>query len=107
MTQRPAAPPDPYTTLGVPRDAPPARITASYRALLLALHPDTRREPTDPARLAEVLAAYALLRDPRRRTAYDREHPDPPSPGEVSIPVRVCDARHPDIQVGPVGHHPR
>ncbi|MBB5953916.1 DnaJ-class molecular chaperone [Saccharothrix tamanrassetensis] len=113
---RSAEPPDPYRTLGVPRGAPPEQVTATYRALVLALHPDTRREPADPTRLAEVLAAYALLRDPQRRNAYDREHPEPrehsepPPPGRVAVPVRVHHgrqaARQPDIRVGPVRHHP-
>ncbi|WP_121004498.1 J domain-containing protein [Saccharothrix australiensis] len=117
MAHRPAPqPPDPYRALGVPRDASPARIAAAYRALVLALHPDTRSAPTDPARLAEVLAAYALLRDPERRAAHDRRHTAPPSPdpvaaapGPVPIPVRVRrggQAGQPDIRVGPVRHHP-
>jgi DnaJ domain len=89
---------DPYRVLGVARDATPAEITARYRALLLALHPDTQSEPADPDRLAEVLAAYALLRD----TAQ----PVPAEP--VPIEVRVHNERphhEPDIRVGPVRRH--
>ncbi|WP_112263905.1 DnaJ domain-containing protein [Lentzea terrae] len=87
-----AATPDPYRVLGVARDASPAQIRAAYRALLLALHPDTRAEPADPARLAQVVAAHAQLRD-AGRTATG-----------VSIPVRVRAPRHErrDIRVGPV-----
>ncbi|GGU23386.1 DnaJ domain-containing protein [Lentzea flava] len=86
-------PPDPYRVLGVPRDATPSEIRAAYRALLLALHPDTRAEPSDPARLAEVVAAHAQLRDAVST---------PPS--GVPIPVRVRRPRReqPDIRVGPV-----
>lgn len=100
--------PDPYRILGVTRTAESGEITAAYRALVRALHPDTRGEPADPARLAEVLAAYHLLRDPRRRAAYDREHSPltpPRAPGSTSIPVRVRSPRRPDIRVSPVRRH--
>jgi len=110
----PPSPPsrDPYRTLGVARTAPPAEIAAAYRVLVRALHPDTQREPADPARLAEVLAAYTLLRDPRRRATYDRRHPvaaPPPQPKSTPIPIRVHPAdppRQPHLWVGPVRHHP-
>ncbi|WP_374237410.1 J domain-containing protein [Lentzea sp. CC55] len=101
---------DPHRVLGVPRDATPAQIRTAYRALLLALHPDTRAEPADPARLAQVVAAHAQLRDACRRTTGD---PAPftadtrPDAGGNSIPVRVRDPRRdqPDIRVGPVRSH--
>ncbi|GHF19563.1 hypothetical protein GCM10017786_61860 [Amycolatopsis deserti] len=84
---------DPYAVLGVPREATPAEITAAYRRLVRALHPDAP-EP-DPERLAEVLAAYRELRDhpgPAQRT----ERPEPP-------PVRRAARRwEPDIRAGPV-----
>jgi curved DNA-binding protein CbpA len=112
MPPFPAPPPrDPYQTLGVTRAATPAEIAAAYRALIRALHPDTQHEPTDPAHLAEVLAAYTLLRDPRRRATHDRRHPaaPPPDPEATSIPIQVHPARprrQPDLRVGPVRHHP-
>ncbi|WP_329792033.1 J domain-containing protein [Lentzea sp. DG1S-22] len=100
---------DPHRVLGVPRDATPAQIRTAYRALLLALHPDTRAEPADPARLAQVVAAHAQLRDVCRRTTGD---PAPstantPPEGGSPIPVRVRDPRRdrPDILVGPVRSH--
>lgn len=98
---------DPYRVLGVGPDATATEITASYRAKVLALHPDTQSEPANPALLADVLDAYALLRDPERRAAYDAEH----TPRETRIQVRVhrvqremwLDVRRaPDIRVGPV-----
>ena len=98
----PRNPPDPHRVLGVPRDASPAQIRTAYRALLLALHPDTRAEPADPARLAQVVAAHAQLRDACRRNA----DPQPAGNG-VPIPVRVRTPRReqPDIRVGPVHTH--
>ncbi|MGW4215042.1 J domain-containing protein [Lentzea sp. NPDC004789] len=77
-------PPDPHRVLGVPRDATPAEIRTAYRALLLALHPDTRAEPSDPARLAQVVAAHAQLRDARRGDTAPTT-----SPGATGIPVRI------------------
>ncbi|RJQ85495.1 DnaJ domain-containing protein [Amycolatopsis panacis] len=113
MPPSPSPPPrDPYQILGIARAATPAEIAAAYRALVRALHPDALDEPADPARLAKVLAAYALLRNPHHRATYDRQHPvaaPPPEPGSTSIPVRVHPTRPrrpPDIRVGPVRHHP-
>lgn len=104
-------PDDPYQVLGVSRDATGTEITAAYRALIRDLHPDARHAPVAPARLAAVLAAYAELRDPRRRASYDAQHPLSPSPDRqpIPIPVRVHrrDARRrPDLRVGPVRRHP-
>ncbi|MBP2478502.1 hypothetical protein JOF53_007374 [Crossiella equi] len=108
-----ASPPprDPHQTLGVTRAATSAEIAAAYRALVRALHPDTQHESADPARLAEVLAAHTLLRDPPHRTTYDTQHPvaaPPPAPASTSILARMHpDRPHrpPDIRVGPVRHH--
>jgi curved DNA-binding protein CbpA len=67
--------PDPYLVLGVLPTATPAEITHAYRTRLRAHHPDTRPSPSEPTadeRLRQLLAAYALLRDPVRRADYDR-----------------------------------
>lgn len=112
MPQSSSPPPrDPYQILGVARTATPAEIAVAYRALVRALHPDALAEPADPAHLAEVLAAYALLRNPHRRATYDRQHPaaaPPPAAGSTSIPVRVHPTRprrQPGIRAGPVRRH--
>lgn len=92
--------------LGVPRDATPAQVTEAYRVLVRALHPDTGDDTGDAARLADVLAAYAVLRDPGRRAAHDAEHP---RPGPTRVPVRVhhpAPRREPDLRAGPVRRHP-
>ena len=81
--------PDPYLVLGVSPTATPAEITHAYRTRLRAHHPDTRHTPpsqTADDDLRQVLAAYALLRDPTRRADYDRATahaatPPPHSPG--------------------------
>jgi curved DNA-binding protein CbpA len=67
--------PDPYLVLGVSPTATQAEITHAYRDRLRAHHPDTRHTPPSQnadEHLRQVLAAYALLRDPARRADYDR-----------------------------------
>ena len=71
---------DPYTVLGVSASATPAEIAHAYRQKLRAQHPDTRSMHAAAAPLADeqlqrLLAAYAVLRDPARRAAYDRSAP--------------------------------
>ncbi|SDM42150.1 DnaJ domain-containing protein [Allokutzneria albata] len=94
---------DPYGVLGLSRDSSPAEITAAYRELVMALHPDARRASADPDRLAEVVAAYSVLRDAKRRAAHEATRAEPPP---VAIPVRVVRPQ-PDIRVGPTRRHLR
>ncbi|MCD7059345.1 DnaJ C-terminal domain-containing protein [Pelagibacterium xiamenense] len=64
---------DPYTVLGVPRNASDKDIKSAYRKLAKALHPD--QNPDDKAahaRFAEVTAAYDFLSDATKRGQYDR-----------------------------------
>lgn len=62
---------DAYRVLHVDPAADPDVIAAAYRVLARKLHPDTGGE--DAALMAELTRAYAILRDPERRQAYDRE----------------------------------
>lgn len=64
---------DPYSTLGVPRDANDAQIKKAYRKLAKELHPDTNpNNPKAAERFARVTAAYDLLGDKDKRTRFDR-----------------------------------
>jgi curved DNA-binding protein CbpA len=68
---------DPYSLLGVPRQASAFDISRAYRRAARATHPDAR--PGDAAaadRFSALNDAYEMLRDPVRRAAYDRAHPD-------------------------------
>src|SRR4051812_12991112 len=71
---------DPYAVLGVTATATAAQISHAYRALLRALHPDTRRRAGAPlteaadAELQRVVTAYAAL-----RPAAPRPRPPPPA----------------------------
>ena len=123
--------PDPYLVLGVSPTATQAEITHAYRTRLRAHHPDTRHPPASQTAdddLRQVLAAYALLRDPARRADYDRATahaatPPPHSPhgptpvdrppaGRVQIPITyrttntaAADVSAPPLRAGPVRRH--
>lgn len=121
--------PDPYLVLGVSPTATQAEITHAYRTRLRAHHPDTRHtshSQTADDDLRQILAAYALLRDPARRADYDhatgptpRPHrPQGPTPvdrprdGRIQIPITyrttntaAADVSSPPLLVGPVRRH--
>lgn len=62
---------DYYALLGVPRDADADTIKKAYRKLARAHHPDVSAAPDAEARFKEVAEAYATLKDPQKRAAYD------------------------------------
>lgn len=120
--------PDPYLVLGVSPTATQAEITHAYRTRLRAHHPDTRQTPashTADEHLRQLLAAYALLRDPTRRADYDRatatpppRSPPRPTPADrprtraIQIPItypnpttRAPDVAAPPLRAGPVRRH--
>ncbi len=66
-------PRDYYDVLGVSRGASPEELKRAYRQLAMAHHPD--RNPHDSgaeARFKEATEAYEVLKDPQKRSAYDR-----------------------------------
>lgn len=65
---------DHYTVLGVPRDASEALISAAYRALAKAFHPDVFSIDRSFAseRLRDIVSAHEVLSDPVMRASYDR-----------------------------------
>lgn len=106
---------DPYEVLEVSRTATPAEITHAYRRKLHTHHPDTRSQ-TSPAgadeRLRDIVAAYAVLRDPKRRAEYDRAvdltaPPDARSSGSIQVQVNRSDGPdgRPPLWAGPVRWH--
>ena len=64
---------DPYTILGVSKDASEKDIKSAYRKLAKTWHPD--QNPNDKKaheKFAEATAAYDLLSDKTKRAQYDR-----------------------------------
>jgi len=87
-------PSDLYAVLGLTPRATPTELQRAYRALLRQHHPDTHGtdapqasgEPDQTAEtVQQVLTAYAVLRDPARRAAYDRLR----NPSRTAVPVNV------------------
>ncbi|HKR18189.1 J domain-containing protein [Rhizorhapis sp.] len=64
---------DPYTTLGVARNASEADIKKAYRKLAKELHPDRNADnPNAAEKFASVTHAYDLLTDKDKRAQFDR-----------------------------------
>ncbi|MDQ1058606.1 DnaJ-class molecular chaperone [Arthrobacter globiformis] len=130
MMTRPV--PDYYAVLNVSRGASPQEIARAYRALMRRHHPDVAGGEAAPAELQLIMQAFSVLRDPKRRHAYDREasragpadppaeHNRPRKPSEANgqdarqsaegrddsspqdIPVRVVRRREPPLRATPV-----
>src|SRR4051794_8896950 len=62
---------DYYAALGVERGASAADIKKAYRRLAQKHHPDVSKEPGAEAKFKEIAEAYATLKDPEKRAAYD------------------------------------
>lgn len=82
----------PYEILGVAKEATADDIKAAFRHLAQQHHPD--RNPGDanaPARFKEINAAYQILSDPQKRTAFDTYGTGwgPPTPHEIPPDISV------------------
>jgi DnaJ-class molecular chaperone len=108
--------PDYYAALEIPHDASQQEIARAYRTMMRRHHPDIAGGDAGPAELQLVMQAFAVLRDPRRRAAYDREvlaaaageaagaqaGAQQPANEPQNIPVRVVRHREPPLRVTPV-----
>jgi curved DNA-binding protein len=63
---------DYYEVMGVPRDATPDQIKRAYRQLARKHHPDVNKAKDAEVRFKELGEAYAVLKDPEKRAAYDQ-----------------------------------
>ena len=109
---------DLYAVLGVSPNAEVGELASAYRRRLRQLHPDTHDQHRVPEHtggpaqlsLAQVLHAYAVLRDPARRAGYDRvrTHREPTASTGIRIPVHRRSSTSNSqawIRVGPVRRH--
>jgi curved DNA-binding protein len=60
-----------YAALGLPRDADLDQIKKAYRKLARKNHPDLSKDKDAEERFKDVGEAYATLKDPEKRAAYD------------------------------------
>jgi curved DNA-binding protein CbpA len=110
--------PDHYAVLGVAPAATLQEIARAYRALMRTHHPDVdggagagaagADRALQNAELLKIMQAFAVLRDPERRAAYDRSMSDriPTRAAPQNVPVRKVpkpagSARH-TIRITPV-----
>src|SRR5512135_789652 len=63
---------DYYAVLGVTRESSEDDIKRAYRKLARKYHPDVSKEPSAEERFKEVQEAYEVLKDSKKREAYDQ-----------------------------------
>ncbi|MDP2823591.1 MAG: DnaJ C-terminal domain-containing protein [Sulfuritalea sp.] len=63
---------DYYEILGVPRGATQDDVKHAYRKLARKYHPDVSKDADAETRFKELGEAYAVLKDPEKRAAYDQ-----------------------------------
>ena len=75
---------DYYAALDIPRDADLDQIKKAYRKLARQHHPDVSKAADAEARFKDAAEAYATLKNPEKRAAYDAL--GQPRPGEEFSP---------------------
>jgi len=62
---------DYYQAMGLERTASAEAIKKAYRKLAHQYHPDVSKDPAGEEKFKELAEAYATLKDPEKRQAYD------------------------------------
>jgi DnaJ-class molecular chaperone len=84
---------DPYTVLGVKRDASADDIKRAYRRLAKAHHPDRNKDdPKAQERFSELNSAYEILGEAEKRKAFDH--------GEIDAEGKPRATMHPGFDPG-------
>jgi DnaJ-class molecular chaperone len=83
-----------YETLELPKTAKPEQIKRAYRVLVKRFHPDllpsgSNAQAEAEVRIRQVTAAYRVLSNPEKRSAYDAKVIKQRSPynGEVKTGI--------------------
>ena len=63
---------DYYKILGVAEDASRDKVKRAYRELAGKFHPDRNQAPAAEDRFKEIGEAYDVLKDKKKRQAYDQ-----------------------------------
>jgi curved DNA-binding protein CbpA len=79
---------DPYTVLGIPRDASRQTALEAYRRLAKQFHPDVAADPAAGERMRRINEAWRVLSIPTRRARYETAAAWRPSSFDRSIPFR-------------------
>ena len=80
-----------YETLGIPKTAKPEQIKRAYRMLVKRFHPDlfpsaSATQSEAEVRIRQINAAYGVLSNPQKRSAYDAKVTKQKSPCAEPIP---------------------
>jgi len=79
-------PDDLYRTLNVTPSASAEEIQRAYRSLARRHHPDLNPTPSSAILMATINAAYEVLKEPKKRAAYDvRSQKKEPSPVDSAV----------------------
>lgn len=82
---------DYYLMFGVDRDVGSDGIKSAYRKLARKYHPDVSKAPDAEDKFKQVQIAYATLKSPERRAAYDQlVSPDRERRVSNQLPTDYC-----------------
>lgn len=96
MANRPVL--DPYTVLGVPRNASALQVARARRKLAKRFHPDLHPGQDVSESMRRVNEAWYILSSANRRAEYDRAHPraGTPSAGHWAPSMRDVNPTQPN-----------
>ena len=93
--------PDHYQALQVHPSAEPEVVQAAYRRLCLKYHPDVYNGADAHQRMTLLNQAYAVLSDPEKRRAYDRQLAGVGAAGTASAKTHPSSAVQPQLLMTP------